>query len=83
MLPGEPQRRDDDVGHYRDGEVGEYRDHGHRDHHEGVALRHPAQGIEAAPLEGPFRHDEHQADQRGERDQLDQVGEEKDEGQQE
>ena len=43
----------------------------------------PADQAKARPFEGPEYHDEHHADQGGDRDHLDQSGGKQDEGQQE
>ena len=78
LLPGKVQRRDDDAAEHRGSEVGEYGDGGYGDDHYDVVARHLVQHPQRGPGEGLLGHHEHHADQRGERNTLDQGREKQD-----
>ena len=83
MVPGKGQRRNDHAHDHGNGQVGNHRDKGHQQAHEDVEGGHLAEQAEAGPLEGLFGHHEHHADQRRQRNLLDQARPEQNERQQE
>ena len=82
VLPGEYQGRHDNAGNDGNGEIGQYGNDGDRQPDDDVSWGHLAEQAEAAPFEGFFTNDEHEADQRGEWDQFYPFRQKQDEAQQ-
>ncbi|MNQ66706.1 hypothetical protein D3C85_812030 [compost metagenome] len=81
MLPGKIQGGNHDAAQHGQRQVREHGDHRHGHDHQRILQRHLAQHAQRAPGKRLLRHDEHHADQSGQRDALDQGRQEQDEQQ--
>ena len=79
MFPGKDQGGDDDAGDDGDGQVLDDGDDRDGDHDDGIGAGHVLEVAETAPLEGADADHEHDPDEYGDRDDVKDVGQRRDE----